>query len=468
MVVGQFFKLTHYRIPRSGGAAFILKFPMSYAAAIDQLNAMTPELYGQAGHARRKFSLDEVRTLLSALGDPQLRFPAVLIAGTNGKGSTAATLAAILTAAGRRTGLYTSPHLERPNERIRVDGAEVGDADFARLFFSVSDTADQILKERKLPQPPSFFETLTAVGFLYFAEREVDVAVLEVGMGGRLDATNVVDPLASILTDISLDHMEWLGPTISMIAREKAGILRRGGTMITLPQHPEANQVLGEVATELGVRGVSAAPYVPAAVESGPYALEVLGETIQVQSPLAGAHQRRNVALAIAAAVELAEDHGFRIAPAAIAEGIRRTHWPGRLERIRAGSVEWILDVAHNPAGAWALRAGLRGVLREQERRTLIFSCLRDKPVQEMAQILFPLFEQVIVAPIHTARAAALDDLLAAAKATGTPAVAVDSVREAVRLAQERSAGGVAVVSGSVYLVGEARGLLLCGKGEAQ
>jgi dihydrofolate synthase / folylpolyglutamate synthase len=440
---------------------------MSYAAAIDQLNAMVPELYASAGY-RRKFSLDEVRTLLGALGNPQSSFRSVLIAGTNGKGSTAATLASILTAAGHRTGLYTSPHLERPNERIRVDRAEINDTDFARLLFLVSDKGEELVTNGGLPQLPSYFETLTAVAFLYFAERKIDIAVLEVGLGGRLDATNVVDPLLSIVTDISLDHMEWLGDTITAITHEKAGILRRGGTMITLPQHPEASQALGEVAIELGVRGVSAVPYIPAAAQKGPYSVEALGEVVDVNSPLAGAHQQRNIALAIAAAVELATRHGIPVTPAALKEGIRNTSWPGRLERIAIGGVEWILDVAHNPAGAWALRAGLRGALRESDPRTLVFSCLRDKPVAEIAQILFPLFEQVIVAPIHTARAAALDDLLAAAQATGTPAAAADSVREALEIARERSAGGVAVVSGSVYLVGEARAILLAGKGKSE
>jgi dihydrofolate synthase / folylpolyglutamate synthase len=437
---------------------------MSYASAIDQLNAMAPELYARAGQPPRKFSLDEVRTLLKALGDPQLQFPSVLIAGTNGKGSTAATLASILTAARHRTGLYTSPHLEKPNERIRVDREEIADADFARLYFRVHDTAQELVLDGRLPQLPSYFEILTALAFLYFSEQRVSIAVLEVGMGGRLDATNVVEPLLSVVTDISLDHMEWLGETISAIAREKAGILRRAGTMITLPQHPQANQVLGEVATELDVRGLSAVPYVPAPATAGPYTVEAMGAAIEVNSPLAGAHQHRNVALAIAAAVELAGKHGFSVSPAALEKGIRSTKWPGRLERIRANGVEWILDVAHNPAGAWALRAGLRSLLRDQNPRTLIFSCLRDKPVVEMAQILFPLFERVIVAPIHTARAAAVDDLLAAAKGTGTPAVAADSVREALLLAQQSAAGGVVVVSGSVYLVGEARTLLLARK----
>jgi dihydrofolate synthase / folylpolyglutamate synthase len=434
---------------------------MSYAAAIEQLNAMVPELYGKAGQPRRKFSLDEVRTLLRALGDPQLSFQAVLIAGTNGKGSTAATLASILTAAGLHCGLYTSPHLERPNERIRTGRDEIADDAFARLYFKAHDAAQELVLTGCLPQLPSYFEILTALAFLYFAEQKVDIAVLEVGMGGRLDATNVVEPLLSIITDISLDHMEWLGTTISAITREKAGILRRGGTMITLPQHPEANQILGEVAAELGTRGISAVDYMPPAGTKGPYSVEALGAEIVVDSPLAGAHQQRNVALAIAAAVRLAGEHWFSITPAAVAGGIRQTYWPGRLERVTRSGVEWILDVAHNPAGAWALRAGLRIILEVYKPRILIFSCLRDKPIVEMAQILFSLFDQVIVAPLHAARAAALEDLLVAARNTGTPAFAAQSAQEAVRIAQERASGGVVVVSGSVYLVGEARTLLL-------
>jgi dihydrofolate synthase/folylpolyglutamate synthase len=440
---------------------------MSYAAAIDQLNSMAPELYARAGQPRRKFSLDEVRILLDALGNPHLSFKSVLIAGTNGKGSTASTLASILTAGGRRIGLYTSPHLEKPNERIRVDREEIADEDFARLYFRVHDTAQEFVLRGRLPQLPSYFEILTALAFLYFREKQIDIAVLEVGMGGRLDATNTVEPMVSIMTDISLDHMEWLGPTITAIAREKAGILRRGGTMITLPQHPEANQVLGEVATELGVRGLSAVPYLPATPAAGPYQVEALGEMIELNSPLTGAHQHRNLALAIAAAVELRDAHGIALTPKAIEEGIRKTRWPGRMERIHRGAVDWILDVAHNPAGAWALRAALRNVLGDEQRRTLIFSCLRDKPVAEMAQILFPIFEQVIVAPIHTARAASVEELVSAAKATGTPAVVAESVRNALRMAEERSGGGVVVISGSVYLVGEARTLLMAGKDES-
>jgi dihydrofolate synthase/folylpolyglutamate synthase len=349
-----------------------------------------------------------------------------------------------------------------------VQRDEISDDDFARLYFRVDDVARQLLLEGRLPQAPSYFEMLTALGFLHFAERHVDVAVLEVGMGGRLDATNVVDPLVSVITDISLDHTEWLGPTIETIAREKAGILREHGTLVTLPQHPDANRVLGEVAMKLDMRAVSAVPYMPPSFNvAGPYDVDALGGSIQVDSPLLGAHQQRNVALAIATAVELRAYHGFAITPQALSAGIRETSWPGRLERIVARGVEWILDVAHNPAGAWALRSSLRGILELRKPRTLVFSCLRDKPLAELAQILFPLFDHVILPPIHTSRGAAPADLLAAAQATGTPATITASISEALGRAAELTDGGVAVISGSVYLVGEARALLLA-SGEAQ
>lgn len=318
-------------------------------------------------------------------------------------------------------------------------------------------------------------------------------------MGGRLDATNIVDPLISVVTDISLDHTEWLGPTIAAIAREKAGILRPNGILITLPQHPEANQVLGEIATELGVRGVSAVPYMPhantalvagrnvaEAASPSSYAVEALGVAIEVDSPLHGAHQHRNIALAIASAVELGTHHSLPITAASIERGIRNTRWPGRLEQIVVQEArehriaQWILDVAHNPAGAWALRAALRSLLDLDApgaiQPTLIFGCLRDKPVAEMAQILFPIFDRVIFAPIHSPRAMPMEDLLAAAEAVGTPATAAASVAEAIELVEQsahdlsistnannvaRAASAAVVVAGSVYLVGEARALLL-------
>jgi dihydrofolate synthase/folylpolyglutamate synthase len=293
-------------------------------------------------------------------------------------------------------------------------------------------------------------------------------------MGGRLDATNIVDPLISVITDISLDHTEWLGSTIAAIAREKAGILRRDGVLVTLPQHPEANQALGEVATELNVRGVNASPYVPSlgpAVDRNPgtpYRLQVLDREIEIASPLAGAHQHRNIALAIAAAVELAQHHGFAITADTIAEGIHATEWPGRLEMLHRGKTTWILDVAHNPAGAWALRAGLRSILEAEadagRPRALVFSCLQDKPVAELGQILFPLFDRVVFAPLSSPRATSMESLLAAAEATGTAASAAPSTNAALQQTTPPD-GGLVVVSGSVYLVGDARAILLGHRG---
>jgi dihydrofolate synthase/folylpolyglutamate synthase len=455
----------------------------TYEAAIAHLSALIPELFSSPGKPRRKFSLDQIRLLSAALGNPHLQFPSVLIAGTNGKGSTAATLASILRASGLRVGLYTSPHLDRVNERIRLGGAgsdssdgtlwEIPDDDLARLYFTVHEAAERLVQDGALPSYPSYFELLTTLAFLYFAESKVDIAVLEVGMGGRLDATNLVDPLLSIITDISLDHQEWLGSTIGLIAREKAGILRPNGTLVTLPQHPEANQAIGEVAVELNVRGASATDYMPpthanAASASGgsAYTLTVFGEEILIDSPLKGAHQHRNLALAITAAVELAEQHHFSITAKSIAEGIRKTQWPGRLERLTlADGTEFLLDVAHNPAGAWALRAALstpadNAAVSSQTKQVLIFACLRDKPLREMTQILFPIFDHVVLAPIHSPRATEVADLAAAAEATGIPSTPARTVVEAIAIARNLHADRI-VISGSVYLVGEARHLLL-------
>jgi dihydrofolate synthase / folylpolyglutamate synthase len=442
---------------------------MSYAAALDRLHARAAELHAFPGQPRRKFRLEEMQTLVAALGHPEQRFRSVLIAGTNGKGSTSATLSSILLAASYRSGLYTSPHLDRVNERIRIAGTPISDADFARHYFQVDDCAGQLISEGKLPDYPSFFETLTALAFSAFAEANVDLAVLEVGMGGRLDATNVVEPLVSVITDISLDHMEWLGNTIPEIAREKAGILRSNGTLVTLPQHPEANQAIGEVAVSLNVRGVNAAEYVPAFashVESASlrnsYPLTVMGEAIEVDSPLAGAHQRRNIALAIAAAVELTEQHGFRITPSQIVTGIRQTRWPGRLEPISIpGKAAVLLDVAHNPAGTWALRAALSS-LEDERRKVLVFGCMQDKAYEEMAQILFPLFDLVVATPVRSPRSATADEIVAAAAKTGVRAVAARDGQEALdRAWAETSAHDRIVVAGSVYLVGEVRPLLV-------
>src|SRR5207237_8051586 len=303
------------------------------------------------------------------------------IAGTNGKGSTAATLHSILRAAGYRAALYTSPHLVQVNERIRIGEEQISDPEFAEIYQRVEETAGQMVARAELPWHPSFFEMLTAMAFEYFASAASEIAVLEVGMGGRLDATNVVDPLLSIITDVSLDHQNYLGNSIREIAAEKAGIIRPGGIVVTLPQHPEANDVIGDAILNAGARAANAVAYVPAvspgaqsfadgahanggdAWASRPrhrYPLSVAGEEIMVESPLVGRHQLRNTALAIAAAVEL-KQFGFPISSRQIADGIRNTDRPGRFEVFPAtgNRPETVVDVAHNPAGVWALRSAL-------------------------------------------------------------------------------------------------------------
>src|SRR6202167_6100992 len=441
---------------------------MSYASALDRLHALGQELHTAPGMPRRKFELAHMRTLMAALGNAERSFTSVLVAGTNGKGSTSSTLASILARAGHKTGLYASPHLSSVNERIQLDGAMISDDDLAALFFHVEETASTLVRDGRLPAAPSFFETITAMGFLYFASRELHTAVVEVGRAGRLDATNIVEPVVSVITDISLDHTEWLGSTVDLIAREKAGILRRDGVMITLPQHPEANQALGEIATGLQVRGVNAASYIP--VHNHPeqytrnrYPLSVMGELIGIDSPLAGAHQQRNLALAIATAVELRNNNGYNITPIDIQTGIRETVWPARLEHIAGNGsrADVLLDVGHNPAGAWALRAAVSQPDQGQPL-TLVFGCLKDKPAVELAQILFPLFGKVIVTPVDSPRSATVEDLLAAGRTTGSDIEAVsDPISAVERALQLTPVHGLVVVTGSVFLVGQVRPLLV-------
>jgi dihydrofolate synthase/folylpolyglutamate synthase len=421
-----------------------------------------------------KFDLAHMRVLLRALDHPERRFPSVLIAGTNGKGSTAATLASILRASGLKIGLYTSPHLVRINERMRVNGKEIGDDDFAALHANVDQVAERLVEQGELPWHPSFFEMMTAIAFEHFAREKVNLAVLEVGMGGRLDATNVVEPRVSVITDISLDHQMFLGNTVGEIAREKVGIIRPGGVVVTLPQQPEANDVIGNTILDLGARAVNAVPYVPPVSpgstqylvprteESKPgfvyrYPLQVLEAQILVETPLVGRHQLRNVALAVATAVELHQQGFGGITAKSIEGGIRDTNWPGRFQVIaaRPGWPEVVIDVAHNPAGAWALRSALS---ERYEDRPLIFvfGAMRDKAISEMAEILFPLAERVIATRPENPRAASPEEIQQAAARTGVEVEAVEDVDNAVERARALAkAGTVVVVTGSIYLVGE-------------
>jgi len=484
-----------------------------------------------------KFDLAHMRVLLKALEHPEQKFPSVLIAGTNGKGSTAATLASILQASGLCTGLYTSPHLVRINERIRINGAEISDDKFALIHDLVDRTAERLVEDGDLPWHPSFFEMLTAMGFEHFATSKVDIAVLEVGMGGRLDATNVVEPRLGVITDISLDHQKFLGSTIAEISREKAGIIRPGGIVVTLPQSPEANDVIGNTILERDARAINAAPYVPPVSPQSPnyihfenesnagnregtnhvgtalllhpvernstssvpapafsfsngyapaaeqrqsaahrashriasgrppapkrqkkptsrYPLQVLGKEITVETPLLGRHQLRNIALAIAAAEEL-HNQGFPVTADSIERGIRETRWPGRFQVI-PGTPEIVLDVAHNPAGAWALRSTLSACY-EDRRLIFVFGAMRDKAISEIAEILFPLADSVIVTTADNPRSATPDEIREAASRTQTEIESCPDVPSAVARARELTpTDGIIVVTGSIYIVGEA------------
>ncbi len=407
---------------------------------------------------------------------PERAFPSVLIAGTNGKGSTAATLASILRASGLKTALYTSPHLVRINERIRINGEEISDDDFAALHGEVDRVAERLVARGELPWHPSFFEMMTAIAFAHFARERVEIAVLEVGMGGRLDATNVVEPLVSVITDISLDHQKFLGNTVGEIAREKVGIIRPDGTVVTLPQQPEANDVIGNTILELNANGVSAAQYVPPVSPASAafrvagaewlyrYPLQ-LGQTeISVETPLVGRHQLRNVALAIAAAEELRKQNFSGITPKSIERGIRETQWPGRFQVIAAhdGWPDIVLDVAHNPAGAWALRSALSEGF-EDRPLIFVFGAMRDKAISDMTDILFPIAAHVIATRPDNPRAASPEEIAQAGSRSGTEIELIADVRQALDRARGLSVsrtGSVLVVTGSIYLVGEVMRLL--------
>ena len=433
-----------------------------------------------------KFDLAHMRTLLEALEHPEKKFPAVLIAGTNGKGSTAATLASIVQASGYKTGLYTSPHLVRINERIRINGAAIADNEFALIHDLVDRTAERLVTESELPWHPSFFEMLTAIAFEYFARESIDIAVLEVGMGGRLDATNAVEPCLSVITDIALDHQNFLGETLTEIAREKAGILRPHTPVITLPQTPQANDVIGNAILSLDAKAVSAVPYVPPVSPNSAqylvpgahekagyvsrYLLQVLGKEITVETPLVGRHQLRNLALAIAAAEELSRTEFPGITAATIETGIRETRWPGRFQVLPATAdhPEVVFDVAHNPAGAWALRSTLSAAY-EDRPLVFVFGAMRDKAVGEIAEILFPLANTVIATQVDNPRSATPEEIAAAGARTGAEIIAEADFSHAMELGFElagRNKETLLVITGSIYAVGassswlQARGVL--------
>jgi dihydrofolate synthase/folylpolyglutamate synthase len=442
--------------------------PATYESAVNNLLALGHELA-----SNRKFDLAHMRRLAEALSNPQRKLQSVLIAGTNGKGSTAATLASIVQTAGYRTGLYTSPHLLRVNERIQINQEPISDAEFAVIYDRVERCAHELVVRGELPWHPSFFEMLTAMAFEYFASAGVELAVLEVGLGGRLDATNIIDPLISVITDIDFDHQIFLGNTLPEIAHDKAGIMRLKGTVVLLPQHPIVNETLGKEIMARDARAVSAVKNMPSmtpgaddlarhtAASQNQFTLQVMDKEIRVDSPLAGRHQLRNLALAITTAEEL-NKFGFHISAEDIECGIRSTSWPARFQVIPAadGFPEVVLDVAHNPAGAWALRSAL-STYYEDRPLTFIFGAMRDKAISEIADIIFPLADCVIATHAENPRAASPQQIAELGAHTHTEILQAKSVPEALdRACTLAGIKGVIVITGSIYIVGEALGIL--------
>jgi len=400
-----------------------------------------------------KFGLETMQALVEALGHPERAFPSILVAGTNGKGSVVAYTDAVLRTAGLRVGRYTSPHLVRVNERIAVGGRAITDRALDLAVGRVRDAADALGRSATLPAQPTFFEVLTAAALLHFAREKVDAAVLEIGMGGRLDATNVTDPICSAIVTVDRDHEAYLGTTLGQIAREKAGVLRRGRVTVIGPLADEARESVEREAAARGARLVDASRDTVVAAEKGGQGTLVLRTPVAVHRglrPLRGRHQRGNLAVAVRL-LEVARESGLRFRLSAIPKGVARARWPGRLQRL-AGRPAILIDGAHNPAAARALADELRG----EPPFVLVFGAMADKDIAEMGRVLFPLARAVVLTPLGGDRAASPEEI---ARRVGEPAAGAHrsrSVRAALFRAR-RLAGprGLVVAAGSLYLAGD-------------
>ena len=330
---------------------------MTYLEAVRYLLSLGRELGAPTQAAAAKFDLENILALAERLGRPDRAYPSVHIAGTNGKGSTAALLESILRHAGFRTGLNTSPHLETINERIRIGGENISDADFAQTLSRIVEVIEELLASGKLRAHPTYFECVTALAFEYFARRRVEFAVFETGLGGRLDATNIVTPVVSVITRIDFDHENFLGHSLPEIAAEKAGILKERVPVVMAEQRPEVREVIVARARELDCRVIETAAAFrmdPQPIENGRWRARVTekdsGWFAEIAPPLPGRFQLQNALNAVAVA-RLLEDRGFRLSSEHITEGIRSTVWPGRLEKLQSGP-DVYLDGAHNPSAA--------------------------------------------------------------------------------------------------------------------
>jgi len=430
---------------------------MNYPDSVQFLYALGNEI------KTAKFGLERIHAVLEALGRPQDRCRFVHVAGTNGKGSTCAMIESALAAAGHRTGLFTSPHLAEPTERILIGGRPISAADFAAAFDLVHTTVERLLAAGVIDLHTTYFETVTAMAFVVFAQQATDRVVLEVGLGGRLDATNVIRPELCVITPIDFDHEQYLGRSLEAIAGEKAGILKAGVPAVFSRQRPEAAGVLERRAAELGVPVARTADWsmdhleIDARASGFQMAGQVRGlpSTLRIHCPLAGEHQVENAATAAVALSQLG------VAPDAIETGIARTVWPGRLEHV-SERPEIILDGAHNPAGARALAAYIDRFYSRRRVR-LIYGAMRDKAVAEIGGILFPKAWQVIVTAPHQSRALAPEALGTVADHANLQVAA--SLAEALELVRDAAPDDAVFITGSLFLVAEARTLLGVARG---
>ena len=435
---------------------------MDYASAVKYLLSLGRELAAPTQAAASKFNLENITVLLERLGRPERAYPVVHIAGTNGKGSTAAFVESILRRAGFCTGLNTSPHLERINERFRIKGEEISDELFAETFTRVQRVIEELLAEGKLRAHPTYFECVTAVAFEVFAHERVEFAVIEVGLGGRLDATNVVSPVVSVITRIDFDHENFLGHSLREIAGEKAGILKHGVPAVIAPQQAEALATIQERAKELhcGLVETSEAFHIDAeSMEEGCVRALVIaaasGEKFTITPQLAGRFQLQNALNAVAVAGVL-QERQFRVSHEDIEEGITETWWPGRLEKLQS-QPDLYLDGAHNPGAA----RELAGFLEENfagRRVILIYGAMRDKAVDEVTGLLFPHASEVIFTQPNNPRAVSASQLAEVAGHHATHFSVVDRAESALKEAFAKARAEDAIfVTGSLYLVGQLR-----------
>lgn len=435
---------------------------MNAQEAVSYLLSLGRELAAPTQAAAAKFNLENISVLAQHLGHPENKYPSVHIAGTNGKGSTAAFLEAMLREAGYRTGLYTSPHLERINERIRMDGEPIPDEAFAEIFTRIRELVEKLLADGTLRAHPTFFECVTAIAFLFFAEAGVDFAVFETGLGGRLDSTNIVTPQVSVITRIDFDHENFLGHSLREIAAEKAGIIKPTVPVVIAEQREEVREVLAARAQEMQsplIAVASAYSVESLRMDEGRVRAVVrerdAEKRINVDPQLAGRFQLQNALNAVAAAHVLKEQ-GYRLADGVIELGIATAVWPGRIERVRS-QPDIFVDGAHNPASARELDAFISENFAGR-RIVMIFGALRDKAVDEIAGVLFARAAHVIFTEPATSRAISAAQL---AEIAGHYAASYEVIPDAGRALEAALADAgpndAIFITGSLYLVGQLR-----------